>query len=132
MNIRASGARELRKFPHFHILQLIFLSNILSVLMILCLRNIIFRSQSDICIYTLYNKCRFLLFLQLPATSLTKKEKKVLHSFSHLYYCLFARISSLFGFMKFSRGCCAPPDFFPGVLQHPQHPRFPGPCLQTI
>ena len=29
---------------------------------------------------------------------------------------------------NFAEGaCCAPPEKFPGVLQHPQHPRLLGP-----
>ena len=30
----------------------------------------------------------------------------------------------------FSRGSYAPPEFFLGVLQHPQHPRLPRACLR--
>ena len=49
MNMRASGASELRKLWHFHILNCYFF-NILLVLMILCLRNIYFQVSNYICI----------------------------------------------------------------------------------
>ena len=50
MNMRASGASELRTFSHFHILKLLFPSlNVLLVLMILCLRNIYFQVSNYIC-----------------------------------------------------------------------------------
>ena len=39
MYMRASGASELRKFSHFHILKLLFPSIFLLVLQILCLRK---------------------------------------------------------------------------------------------
>ena len=46
MYMRASGASELRKCWHFHILKLLFPSIFLLVLHILCLRNIFnFRCQ---------------------------------------------------------------------------------------
>ena len=82
-----------------------------------------------------------------------KRRKKVLHPFSHLYITAFSpKFQTFLGFMKFSRRT---PWFFSGgpggggqlplkgghhartwtfkmdpkqVLQHPQHPRFPGPC----
>ena len=60
-------------------------------------------------------------------TSLTSKTKKECCTRSHIYItAFFAGISSLLGYKKISRGCCAPTD-----LQHPQHPRFPGPWCKT-
>ena len=51
MYIQASGAIELRKFWHFHILKLLFPSISLLVLHILCLRNIKFQVSNNICIH---------------------------------------------------------------------------------
>ena len=64
MYMRASGASELRKCWHFHILKLLFPSIFLLVLQILCLRNI-FNFRCQITFAYIYNQCSFLLLLMV-------------------------------------------------------------------
>ena len=58
MYMRASGASELRKFGHFHILILLFPSIFLLVLHILCLRNI-FNCRCQITSAYIYQSMQF-------------------------------------------------------------------------
>ena len=62
LNMRASGASELRNFLHFHIRKLLFPSIFCLYLWYFVSVTYIFRSQITSA-YTLYNKCSFLLLL---------------------------------------------------------------------
>ena len=62
--MRASGASELRKFWHFHILKLLFPSIFLLVLHLPCLRNI-FNFRCQITSAYIYNQCSFRLLLMV-------------------------------------------------------------------
>ena len=62
MNMRASGASELRQFSHFHILKLSFPSIFCRYLIYFVSESYILRYQYYICII-IYNQCSSLLLL---------------------------------------------------------------------